>query len=120
MRQWPTSADAEAMKYDVRLSAAAKEDILRNADYIELVLKNPSAAGHFLDETEEKLRSLSEFPERSPLVRDKLLASWGIRFLPVMNYMVFYQVMAEQKTVYVVRVLHGKSNWSAILFSDSQ
>jgi len=34
--------------------------------------------------------------------------------------MVFYQVMAEQKTVYVVRVLHGKSNWSAILFSDSQ
>lgn len=118
MRRWPTFADAEAMKYNVRLSAAAKEDILRNADYIELVLKIPSAAGHFLDETEEKLRSLSEFPERSPLVRDKLLASWGIRFLPVMNYMMFYQIREEQKTVYIVRVLHGKSNWSAIL-SDS-
>lgn len=107
------------MKYNVRLSSAAKEDILRNADYIELVLKNPFAE-HFLDETEAKLHSLSEFPERHPLVRDKPLASWGVRFLPVMNYMVFYQIAAEQKTVYILRVLHGKSGWFAILSVPEQ
>lgn len=103
------------MSYNIHITSAAERDFIRAADHIEFVLKNPKAADGLLDEAEKQINSLSNFPERLPLVDDSVLASWGIRFVIVNGYLAFYTICAEENLVIVVRFLFQKSSWSAIL-----
>jgi plasmid stabilization system protein ParE len=65
------------MNYNIHITAAAERDLIRAADHIEFVLKNPQAADDLLDEAEKQIDSLSDFPEKFRLVDDPVLASWG-------------------------------------------
>ncbi|MCP1109666.1 toxin ParE1/3/4 [Lachnospiraceae bacterium PF1-21] len=103
------------MNYYIHITAAAERDMERSADYIEFVLKNPQAADNLLDEAERQINALTQFPEKFALVDDKLLASWGIRFTKVDNYLAFYIIAEEEQQIYVIRFLYGKSNWASIL-----
>ncbi len=103
------------MSYHIYITSAAERDLNHAADYIEFVLKNPKAADDLLDEAEKSISSLSEFPEKSKLVDDPILSSWGIRFVTVAGYLAFYTISEEEKLVIVVRFLFQKSNWNSIL-----
>lgn len=103
------------MNYLLHITAAAERDMSLAADHIEFVLKNPQAADHLLDEAERQINALAQFPKKFPLVEDKLLASWGIRFTRVNNYLAFYVISEEDQQVNIVRFLYGKSNWASIL-----
>ena len=103
------------MSYRVSTALAAERDIIAAADHIEHALKNPMAAEQLLDQTEERIASLAEPPCRTRVVGDPVLSSWGIHCIAVDNYLAFYVVDDEGKTVTVVRFLHQKSNWSQIL-----
>ena len=103
------------MSYMINITKAAERDIMRAADYIEFNLKNPSAADHLLDETTEKINTLTEMPQKFRLVDDPVLASWGIRYVIVNNYLAFYMIDEEKQMVIIVRFLFHKSNWNAIL-----
>ncbi len=103
------------MSYTIHITATAERDIINASDYIELVLKNPKAADDLLDEIELKINSLTNFPEKSKLVDDPVLASWGIRFIIINNYLAFYIISEEDKKVFIVRFLYQKSNWATIL-----
>ena len=103
------------MSYRVLTALAAERDIIAAADHIEHALKNPSAADRLLDHVERRFASLSELPRRTRVVGDPVLSSWGIHCIAVDNYLAFYVVDDEGKTVTVVRFLHQKSNWSQIL-----
>ena len=103
------------MSYSVHITAAAERDIINASDYIDFTLKNPKAADNLLDEVEDKIVELANFPEKYKLVDDTVLASWGIRFVVVNNYLAFYVISEVQHTVYVVRFLYQKSDWMTIL-----
>ena len=103
------------MSYKVQITSAAERDLIRAADHIEFVLKNPKAADELIDEAEKQINSLSDFPEKFRLVDDPVLASWGIRFVIVNGYLAFYTISEEENLVIVVRFLFQKSNWNAIL-----
>ncbi|MBO7675300.1 MAG: type II toxin-antitoxin system RelE/ParE family toxin [Atopobiaceae bacterium] len=103
------------MKYDIRITRAAEKDLSSAADYIEFVLLNPQAADDLLDEAEKRIGDLSTFPEKFALVDDPALKAWGIRLAPVKNYIAFYVVSEEDRTVHVVRFLYGRRDWTAIL-----
>ena len=103
------------MSYIIHITATAERDILRAADYIELTLKNPTAADHLLDAATEHINSLADMPEKLRLVDDPVLASWGIRFIIVNNYLAFYTIDKEKQMVIVIRFLYQKSNWNSIL-----
>ena len=103
------------MNYTISITAAAERDLIRAADHIEFVLKNPKAADDLLDEAEKRINSLSDFPEKFRLVSDPVLASWGIRFVIVNGYLAFYTISEAENRVIVVRFLFQKSNWNAIL-----
>ena len=103
------------MSYNIHITATTEKDIMSAADYIEYTLKNPTAADHLLDAVTEQINSLAFMPEKSSLVDDTVLASWGIRFIIVNNYLVFYTIDKEKQVVIVVRFLYQKSNWNAIL-----
>ncbi len=103
------------MSFNIHITSVAERDINRAADHIDHVLKNPKAADDLLDHAEKQINSLCEFPEKFKLVDDPILASWGIRFIVIDNYLAFYIVNAENNLVTVVRFLFQKSNWKTIL-----
>lgn len=103
------------MSYSVYVADAARRDLNKAADYIELTLKNPKAADDLLTEAEKQIGSLSECPKRYKLVDDPVLASWGIRFVIVKGYLAFYTVSEESNLVMIIRFLFRRSNWKAIL-----
>ena len=77
------------MSYHLHITSVAERDISQAADYIEFVLKNPKAADDLLEETDQKINALLPFPQEHPIVEDKLLAAWGIRFTQIKNYLAF-------------------------------
>lgn len=101
------------MSYNLYITSVAQRDISQAADYIEFVLKNPKAADDLLEETDQKINALLPFPQEHPIVEDKLLAAWGIRFTQIKNYLAFYVV--EENQVTVIRFLYAKSDWISIL-----
>ena len=101
------------MNYHLHITTVAQRDISYAADYIEFVLKNPKAADDLLEETDQKINALLPFPHEHPIVEDKLLSGWGIRFIQVKNYLAFYVV--EKNQVTVIRFLYTKSDWISIL-----
>lgn len=103
------------MSYIIHITATAERDIIRAADYIEFTLKNPTAAEHLLDVATEQINSLADLPKKFCLVDDPVLASWGIRFIIVNNYLAFYTIDKKKQMVIVVRFLYQKSNWNSIL-----
>lgn len=107
------------MKYNIHITRAAERDMANAYDYIDLVLKNPDAADHLLNEAEAKIGELADFPCKFEVVQDRLLSLWGIRFTIIGNYLAFYVVDEKTHTVHIVRFLYGKSNWISILNTDA-
>ena len=107
------------MKYSIHVTRSAERDMANAYDYIDLVLKNPTAADHLLDEAETKIGELADFPRKFEVVQDRLLSLWQIRFTIVGNYLAFYIVDEKDQTVHNVRFLYGKSNWISILNMDA-
>ena len=101
------------MNYRLYITDTAEKDISRAVDYINFVLKNPKAADALLEETDQKINALLPFPLEHPVVEDKLLAAWGVRFLQIKNYFAFYVV--EESQVTVIRFLYAKGDWVSIL-----
>ena len=54
------------MKYNIHVTQAAERDMANAYDYIDLVLKNPTAADKLLDVADEKIGALAEFPHKFP------------------------------------------------------
>ena len=103
------------MSYQVHITFTAEHDIMRAADYIEFTLKSPDAADNLLDVATERINSLADLPQKFRLVDEPVLASWGIRFVIIDNYLAFYTIDEEKQTVIIVRFLYQKSNWTSIL-----
>ncbi len=103
------------MSYQIHITSTAEHDIMRAADYIQFPLRNPDAADNLLDAATEQIGSLADLPQKFCLVDDPVLASWGIRFAIINNYLAFYTIDEEKQTVIIVRFLYQKSNWTSIL-----
>ena len=103
------------MKYKIIITEPAESDIASAVHYIAHELRNRSAAIKLLNDLESSIASLSESPERYPLVRNDHLASNGFRFLPIHKYLAFYIVREETRTVTVERFLHSRRDWGSII-----
>ena len=104
--------------YHIEITKPAEQDVLDAAKYIDEQLLNPVAANRLLDEAEKAILSLDNMPSRHALVNDDVLARLGIRFMPVLNYLIFYTIREERKTVVIQRFLYNRRDWGAILKGD--
>ena len=104
--------------YKIVLTKTAVQDIRSAALYISDTLMNKEAANRLLDSVDEKIAALAETPYINPLVRDSFLASNGLRFQLVNNYMAFYVIHKETKTVSVIRFQHSRRDWISILQNE--
>ena len=103
------------MIYNIHITKVADADLNSAIDYIDHVLLNPQAADNLLIEVEETIMDLAAFPEKHALVTDPVLNIWGIHLVTVKSYLIFYTISEEEKCVYIIRFLHSKQNWNAIL-----
>lgn len=106
------------MNYTVELSNTAEQDINESVRYVTLQLKNPIAGRRLLGNTIDCVDSLESFPARFPMIGDPILVIHRIHFVPVQNYLLFYQIHEPSHTVMVLRFLYGKSDWASILKKD--
>ena len=101
------------MSYYIHVTDAAERDIQEAYDYIDLTLKNPTAADFLTESVGTSLQKLDRFPNQNPVVHDSFLSGLGVQ-----NYMAFYQIEEPAQVVHILRFLYGKSNWVSILKTD--
>jgi len=102
-------------KYNVDVSELAENDLRDIIHYISTQLSAPMSAENMLDEIERSISTLDEFPYRHPKVMDELLATRGYRILAVKNYIAFYTIDEQSKTVNVERILYARRDWAQLL-----
>jgi toxin ParE1/3/4 len=107
------------MKYKIQFTGPAKRDLEAVSEYINEELKNKDAAKNLVLLAKEAAFSLEEMPCRHALVRDEMLAGQGFRLLSVRNYLIFYVVREETKTVTIERFLYGRRDWMNILKTET-
>jgi len=106
--------------FELKFSETANNDIVSSLKYIKKVLEAPKAAENHYKELKETYKKLKENPYRRPLVRNKFLASKGIRFIMVKKYMLIYIIDESNNTVLLYRFIHGRRDWINILKNESE
>ena len=96
----------------VCMTAEAERDLEKIGDWIGH--DNPARAVTFIEEIQLTCRGLAEFPERFPLV--PRYEDRRIRHRAKGNYLIFYRVEADK--VVILHVLHGATDYSALLFPE--
>ena len=91
------------MTYKIIYTQKALADLDAVASYIKLKLCNISASDRIIENFFGEGDSLASFPTLYPLCNDAFLRAWGIRFVPVKNYLLFYVVREDESAVYVIR-----------------
>ncbi|HHY60357.1 MAG TPA: type II toxin-antitoxin system RelE/ParE family toxin [Clostridia bacterium] len=94
--------------YKIRYLPLALKDLMDITDYIAGQLQGPKAALDWLDELEQAIARLAQFPYSCRVYRPVRELEHEYRLLPVKNYLVFCVVKEEEKVVEIHRVIHGK------------
>ncbi len=102
-------------KYNIVITEPAEKDLFEIGNYIATELLEPDIALKVVNTIGESILTLEDMPSRNAIVADKRLAHLGIRKLLIDNFIVFYVISEESKTVTVVRILYGKRNWINLL-----
>ena len=101
--------------YNIVITEAAQRDLLDIFDYIAFELRESDSARRLLSKIRTKVKSLEEFPERNKVISEPKYEAQKIRWCPVENYVIFYQVSDLQNHVFIIRVLYKKRNWEHLL-----
>ena len=103
--------------YEVGYSTDAYNDLREIYAYIANELLVPDTAATQLRRIQKKILSLDFLPSRYALVELEPWHSKKVHQLPVDNYIVYYVVKEEQKTVTVVRIFYSGQNVENIVNS---
>ena len=104
--------------FELIFSETVNNDIVSSLRYIKEFLEAPMAAENHFNELKEIYKKLKENPYRRPLVQNKFLASKGIRFIMVKNYMLIYIINEKNNTVLLYRFIYCKRDWINILTNE--
>ena len=103
------------MIYTLTITDEAKEDLREIYRYISVDLCAPINASRQLDRIEKNILSLNEMPDRFPRYSDDLWKKRGLRYCVVDNYVIFFLIDKDKKTVSVMRILYSRRNIDSIL-----
>jgi addiction module RelE/StbE family toxin len=104
--------------FELEFSEKINSDIMSSLHYIKNILEAPKAARNHFEELKKKYGKLKENPYIRPLVQNKYLATKGIRFIKVKNYMLIYQINEKNKTVLLYRFIYCRRDWINILTTE--
>jgi len=102
-------------KFALKFTPKAEEDLDQIYSYISEKLSAVSAALNLMENIENSVLRLKMFPYSGSTVSDNILNSKGYRKLIIDNFIVFYIVREEEKTIVIMRILYGAQNYNDIL-----
>jgi plasmid stabilization system protein ParE len=97
------------------VSNDAHIDIDEIINYIANHLMNLSAADAFLDAVERCYHSITDNPFMYSLSHNKRLRRKGYRIAVIKNYLLFYRVDETEQIIYIIRVIYGARDYTALL-----
>ena len=95
------------MGYAVKLTRHAIVQIQETIAYISKVLLEPETARAWSDCLQKEITGLDTMPSRFASVDEEPWRFRGFRKMPVKNFIVYYYVNEENKTVWVTAVVYG-------------
>jgi len=100
---------------NVEYSNAAIVDLEQIGDYISQELHSPQAAYKTVTEIQDSIDNLKMFPQMGAMLSSIVDINTDYRFLVCGNYLAFYRT--NEKEVFIDRIIYGKRDYMAILFS---
>ena len=98
------------MRYEVKLTTQAIEQIQEIVQYISKILFVPETAQKWLDSLQCEIRKLDSMPSRYPLTAEEPWRTKGIRKMPFKNFLVYYLIDEDKNSVWVTAVIYGRRN----------
>ena len=89
-------------EYHFALTQRAKQDVRQNVGYIR-------------NELDKCIERLCIFPESGKLVFDEYLPGIHVRRKIVGKYILFYQVLKEEKVIRILRIVYGRRDMDEVL-----
>ena len=114
-RRWQKSGGNMDCEYHFALTQRAKQDVRQNVGYIRNELGNEKAAGMLMNELDKCIERLCIFPESGKLVFDEYLPGIHVRRKIVGKYILFYQVLKEEKVIRILRIVYGRRDMDEVL-----
>ena len=96
------------MRYEGKLTPQASRQIEETVQYISKILQEPKTARKWADTLQSEIQKLDSMPARYPLTEEEPWRTKGIRKMTVKNFLVYYLVDEERKTVWVTAVIYGR------------
>ena len=96
------------MRYEVKLTEQAAHQIKGTVQYISKILLEPETARKWADTLQSEIEKLDFMPSRYPLTEEEPWRTKKIRKMTVKNFLVYYLVDEENKTVWVTAVIYGR------------
>ena len=102
-------------RFSLIYSPESIDDLRDIFAYISVSLSESTIARKQVERIRTAVKTLDQLPLRNPLVEWEPWSTYQMRKLLVDNYIVFYLVDTESKTVSVIRILYGGRDLEAVL-----
>ncbi len=107
------------MRYAIKLTPQAFEQIEETVQYISKILLETEIARKWAETLQSEIKKLDSMPSRYPLTEEEPWRTKGIRKMPVQNFLVYYLVDEEKKTVWITAVIYGRRDQISALLDMS-
>ncbi len=98
------------MKYNVKITEYATEQLQSTVAYISKILLEPDIAKAWVKKLKTEIGKLSEIPNRFTLVDEEPWCSQGVHKMLVGNFIVYFWINEEKSEVWVIAVVYGRSD----------
>ena len=102
-------------KYSFVFVEKARNDLDEILNYISFVLNNTFASKELFDKIIYTINNICSFPKMYPLVTNDFLKSDNTRKAVVDNYIIFYNINSNEKTIIILRIIYAKRDINSIL-----
>lgn len=106
--------------YSVVYSPEAMDDLREIYSYIAFTLMVPETAEEQVNRIRKEIRSLDFMPSRYALVEWEPWQSMGMHKVPVDNFVVYYTVNDNSRTVTVIRIFYGGRDAANIVNAENE
>jgi toxin ParE1/3/4 len=103
------------MSYSVIITLQAQNDLRELASYILKESGSADIALKLIDEIENCIDNLKDFPQSGAYPKDRVLLSLNYRYLIHDNYLIFYRIIEENKTVCIDAIFNAKQDYFKVM-----
>ena len=105
-------------KFQYRFTPLALTDIEETLSYITQDLANPLAAKNLYMQIEKAIEQICIFPYAHADCSHYMIVDKNIRHIKIGNYLLFYEIKEQIKTLHILRFRYAKMNFEEMNIKD--